>query len=216
MTDKPDGPLLNRPRSHGHRIRSAGKNRSSKTYLSWMAMKQRCLNPHAEKFPAYGGRGITICGRWMKFENFLADMGERPDGKTLDRFPNPKGDYEPGNCRWATAKEQAQNSDRIAKGWKRQVTHCPAGHPYSGENVYLTPSGSRKCRACNTARTSERWRKLKLTRVLKGRPLLTHCTHGHLYDEANTYANAAGHRQCRTCGRLNARRYKQSRLGVST
>jgi len=57
----------------------------------------------------YGARGIRICKRWRRFENFLADMGERPKGKSLDRFPNPAGNYTPKNCRWATPKEQAHN-----------------------------------------------------------------------------------------------------------
>lgn len=72
-------------------------------------MRQRCLNPNATGYDRYGGCGISVCDRWGSFENFLADMGERPEGTTLDRFPNPGGDYEPGNCRWATAKEQRSN-----------------------------------------------------------------------------------------------------------
>jgi hypothetical protein len=70
-------------------------------------MRDRCLNPGAYSYKRYGGRGIGICERWNTFLTFLADMGERPAGKTLDRWPDPDGNYEPGNCRWATPKEQA-------------------------------------------------------------------------------------------------------------
>jgi len=74
-------------------------------------MKQRCLNPRSTKYHAYGAKGIAVCERWRSFENFLADMGECPEGHTLDRFPDRTGNYEPGNCRWATAKEQQANRD---------------------------------------------------------------------------------------------------------
>jgi hypothetical protein len=76
-------------------------------------MKVRCLptsNPRYQLRDGWRGRGITICERWMKFENFFADMGERPEGKTLDRWPDNDGNYEPGNCRWATPLEQRLNS----------------------------------------------------------------------------------------------------------
>jgi hypothetical protein len=80
-------------------------------YRSWRSMKMRCLNPKARGYRFWGGRGITICDRWVSsFENFLVDMGPRPKGKTLDRFPDRDGNYEPGNCRWATSSEQAKNS----------------------------------------------------------------------------------------------------------
>lgn len=78
-------------------------------YYAWMNMRGRCNNPKADRYPRYGGRGITVCDRWQtSFENFLADMGPRPPGTTLDR-KNNDGNYEPGNCRWATRTEQESN-----------------------------------------------------------------------------------------------------------
>lgn len=79
-------------------------------YHAWEAMKQRCSNPNYAFYHNYGGRGIAVCDRWLHcFENFLADMGPRPDGRqSLDRVNND-GNYEPGNCRWATWSEQMHN-----------------------------------------------------------------------------------------------------------
>ena len=81
---------------------------ASPTYRSWQDMRKRCENDRAKRYADYGGRGISVCARWARFENFLADMGERPKGKTLDRI-DVNGDYEPDNCRWADSKTQARN-----------------------------------------------------------------------------------------------------------
>lgn len=89
----------------------------SPTYSTWTAMKARCLNPSRPNYSDYGGRGITVCERWLSFENFLADMGHKPPGKSIERLNNDKG-YEPGNCCWATEVEQQRN--------KRSVRHITA------------------------------------------------------------------------------------------
>lgn len=80
----------------------------SRAFKSWTEMLQRCDNPNNKRFSGYGGRGIAVCHRWIKFENFLNDMGDRPAGMSLER-KNNDGNYEPSNCKWGTPTEQANN-----------------------------------------------------------------------------------------------------------
>ncbi len=95
---------------HGHA--SAGK--PSPTYVSWQAMLSRCFNPNTNRYKHYGARGISVCQRWREsFPAFLSDMGERPAGRSLDRI-DTDGNYEPGNCRWATKIEQRANQRPIS------------------------------------------------------------------------------------------------------
>jgi hypothetical protein len=89
---------------HGH----APDGHSSPTYRSWDSARQRCTNPNNPEYHRYGGRGITFYPPWMDFRVFLAYMGERPPGTWIDRI-DPNGNYEPGNVRWATPKEQGKN-----------------------------------------------------------------------------------------------------------
>lgn len=91
-------------RSHGQSI----NGKRTPTYESWSQMRKRCVSPTCHNYSDYGGRGITICERWNLFDNFLSDMGIRPNGTSLDRIDND-GNYEPSNCRWATPTEQSNN-----------------------------------------------------------------------------------------------------------
>lgn len=103
----------------GHHSTIHGKSRGqdgklTPTYSTWMSMRRRCHSPGTTGYERYGARGIVVCASWRNsFSSFLADMGERPPGTTLDRFPNQHGNYEPGNCRWATPKMQNLNSSGI-------------------------------------------------------------------------------------------------------
>jgi hypothetical protein len=106
------------------------------TYRSWKAMRTRCKNPSTPAYKNYGGRGITVCERWLKFENFLADMGERQQGHSLERKDNNKG-YRPDNCVWATPLEQGLNTRTTRRitwqgttmsmsEWAKYAGHHPA------------------------------------------------------------------------------------------
>lgn len=106
-------------RKHGH----SKKNARTETYSSWQAMKSRCFgsDPHCIQY--YQSRGITVCDRWMDFENFLSDMGERPKDATIERINND-GNYCPQNCRWVTRADQNRNTRRNHNITYKGVTMC--------------------------------------------------------------------------------------------
>lgn len=102
------------------------KNRAE--YSAWAAMQNRCANSDCRAYKYYGGRGIKVCGRWQGkqgFQNFLADMGPKPTPQySLDRYPDNDGNYEPGNCRWATRKQQLRNKRNNRHLTFRGRTQC--------------------------------------------------------------------------------------------
>lgn len=114
----------------------------TKEYSTWLNMKARCLNPNTAQFADYGGRGITVCKDWIgSFDAFYTHVGAAPTpDHSIDRINND-GDYEPGNVRWATRLEQAQN-----KRPQRLKPRCRAGH----DNWHQLPDGQRRCQTCNT------------------------------------------------------------------
>jgi hypothetical protein len=112
-------------------------------YDVWCTMKARCSNPNTEAYHRYGGRGITVCNEWKdSFEQFFKDMGPRPEKTSIERI-NTNGNYEPSNCRWATAKEQAwnrnkrQNSKNLYIGVNKHHNKYSAYIKIDGKSVYL-------------------------------------------------------------------------------
>lgn len=128
----------------------------SRAFSIWANMIQRCTNKNIPSYKYYGARGITICRRWLTFINFYQDMGDPPYKLTLDR-KNNDGPYAPSNCRWATLKKQRQNRRPVEKGYRHATIAacCVHGHPFSGDNLYISPDGKRRCKICGRRRCRE-------------------------------------------------------------
>lgn len=173
-------------------------------YNVWAGMRSRCRNPNNRQWNDYGGRGISVCERWNDYHAFAADMGNRPDGFSLDRIDNDAG-YSPENCRWASRKTQQRNQRRA---------------------LYVTVEGVRY-RAVELSDTYGIKTDIIVSRAKRGLPLdqvifqgklanlsglamggaasgrvsraKTHCQKGHEYSPENTITNKQGWRRCRLC-----------------
>lgn len=190
-----------------------------KIYGVWVGMRQRCRNPNGRTWKHYGGRGIKVCERWNSYANFEADMGDRPFGTTLDRIDN-NGNYEPGNCRWATKKEQLRNR-RIT----RRVTLN--GNSYLVQDL-ADLTGMKPDTICERAAQGLSYEKVisNERRVYKQGLALgglangarnrskTHCLHGHEFTSKNTYFSKEGWRRCRRC-RADRENLRRSRLSAA-
>lgn len=130
--------------THGHSVGGV----TSPTYNSWDAMRKRCLSPNHKAYPSYGAKGITVCERWAtSFENFLADMGVRPQGTSLDRIDS-SGNYTPENCRWATALEQGREKRKLTTAQIKAIANdtrparlIAADHGVSEGTIYNVRHG---------------------------------------------------------------------------
>ena len=154
----------------------------------WRTMHQRCSSPAHVSYPHYGGRGIKVCERWRDFENFAADMGERPPGYTIDRI-DPGGDYEPSNCRWISGAEQQRNrtNNRLIEYGGRTLTLAEWA-----DELGVKPS--------TLHWRVKRWPlERAMSAPVNGDP--DECRRGHPLTEGNLYVKRNGSRQCRECQR---------------
>lgn len=183
-------------------------------------MRDRCLNPRFKQFADYGGRGISICARWDDFHAFVADMGPRPEGYTLDRKDNDKG-YDADNCRWASRKMQQRNR-RIARYVEIEGKRYRAIELADIAGVKLDTIIERAEKGWPYAEVISREKHLNITGFAIGglangarQRARTHCKRGHEFDEANTYITPQGMRQCRQCQNAKMRRLNAAKRATA-
>mgnify|MGYP001583448914 CR=1 FL=1 len=181
---------------HGDTVGCFSGKKPPYEYRVWDAMIQRCENPKTQHYDRYGGRGIRVCERWRNsYADFLSDMGRAPPKTKIERINND-GHYEPGNCRWATTKEQARNMCR--NHW---ITH-----PTTNERLTITDWAARL--GINAGPLLRRIRGGMLLETALSLPPLgsrTHCKRGHEYTQENT-KTSRGFRECVECQKIRGRR----------
>ena len=175
------------------------------THTAWQSMRQRCNNPKSDRYSFYGGRGIRVCDRWnASFDAFLADMGARPPKRSLDRI-DVDGNYEPGNCRWATQSEQMRNmriTRRVTIDGRTYVAKDLAER--IGVKTDTIVARAAAVSSLDELMSTERrvfTPGLALGGIANGvrQKSITHCPAGHEYAGRNLYVSPKGFRGCRAC-----------------
>lgn len=176
---------------------------SNKTpgWHSWASMRTRCNNKNRDHYQYYGGRGIKCCERWKSFANFIEDMGVKPEGTSLDRI-NPDGDYEPGNCRWATYLEQGRNKSKVVYA------------EYGGETLPVWEIAERM--GVSYLKAYNRWVRPKEQYKGGDNKDKTHCWKGHEFTPENTKYTKEGWRNCKRCHALAERERRKRKKYEAT
>ena len=179
-------------------------------YGTWKAMRMRCTNKNSPQWDDYGGRGISVCARWQGkegFRNFVADMGARPNGCTLDRINND-GNYEPSNCKWSTRSEQQHNQTVTRKVTIENIQYAAVelAQKYGFKTDTIVTRASQGLSFAEVISKKKRvfLDGLKLGGIANGaqQKKKTHCPKGHQYTEENTSTSKDGFRRCKTCKRI--------------
>jgi hypothetical protein len=177
-------------------------------YWVWASMKDRCQNPNNRQWKDYGGRGIAVCDRWIGrvvgFQNFAADMGDRPKGTRLERIDNDKG-YSPDNCCWATPKQQQRNQ-RVTRWVTIEGVRYRAVDLSDVAGIKTDAIVVRASRGLSLSEVLDKKKRVFLGGLALGGKAngnrqkgKTHCPAGHPYSEENTHVSPKGWRKCRKC-----------------
>lgn len=164
-------------------------------YATWLGMRDRCSRPTNRRFHRYGGRGIKVCERWQNsFEAFVEDMGPRPPKTVLDRYPNNDGNYEPGNCRWTTNKENCRNRKLLVLTIRGRSMSAIEWSERTGQRLNLILS---RLYAGWTAEDA-------VTQPARNNSDKSHCPKGHPYSRF-----VSGTRRCSICDNENNQAYRR-------
>jgi hypothetical protein len=181
--------------------------KGTRVYSIWQNMLNRCRNEKTEAFKNYGGRGIKVCERWKTLTGFVTDMGEPPTDKhTLERINND-GSYEPGNCRWATHREQCYN--------KRNTRHFTVDGVTLSVAEWCQRTGLSY--SCLFYRIRNGWPKELVFGAISAQKFAfrgseIRCKNGHLYSESNEYRDSRGRRGCKTCRKIARDKHRKKSI----